>query len=427
MATGNLYRKIRKCISPYYRYCEMRIKIVWYNLHRNRIIESLRGKDRLRVAFFVVNLSMWKCESLFRMMMSDPRYDPVLVPMPRPMFNQEAEKQEQMRLMDYCRRNSLPFIPGYDYETCRFNSYNEIKPDIVFFSQPYNAAFPAHKIERFWKHCLFYYVPYCILAEKEVSLVDTLYLNICQSVFVENNILKDVMGDLMTNGGRNIDVSGYIDTDKLRKVEESDYALWKQPDRELKRVIWAPHHTILDNDILNYSVFLEIADDMILLARKYRGKVQFVFKPHPGLKPKLYDMEGWGRERTDRYYSEWENMPNTILAEGSYYGLFRSSDAMVHDCSSFTVEYLYTGKPVFYIAKNDHPGFMNKLSLMCFDAHYKGCTINDIESFLRSVVLDGQDTMKESRVSFVVDKLLQPDARPAANIILNSISGLLLE
>ena len=417
----NLYRKARQLISPYYRYLEMRCKIVWYNLHRNGIVKFVREKDRIRVAFFVVNLSMWKCDSLFRKMLSDSRFDPVIVPMPRPMLNQESEWQEQMRLIRFCRQNSYPYIAGYDYETERFNGFNEIRPYVVFFSQPYNGAFPAHRIEKSWKHCLFYYVPYCILVEKINSFIDTLYMNICQTVFVENRILKDVESRVISTRGRNMVVSGYMGAESLRNGSAADASVWKQPDSAIKKVIWAPHHSIRDIDVLNYSAFLDIADEMLELARSYQGKLQFAFKPHPGLKPKLYDMDGWGRERTDRYYSQWEQMSNTVLAEGSYDSLFRSSDAMVHDCSSFTVEYLYTEKPVMFITKDDHLDFMNSLGAQCYDVHYKGRTIDDIRSFLDNVVLNGNDVIKGERQRFVSENLMQPDALPAADFIFNSI------
>lgn len=421
----DLYRKARKLVSPFYRYLEMRFKIVWYNLHRNGIIRSVRNKRTVRVAFFAVNLSMWKCDSLFRMMLADSCFDPVMVPMPRPMFNQDAEKQELLRLIEFCRRNSYPFIEGFDYKTGKFNGYDEIKPDVVFFSQPYNAAFPAHKIERYWKNCLFYYVPYCILVEKITPFIDTLYMNICQSVFVENRILRDVESKIMTDKGNNLVVAGYMGAEQLQGVSDSDYLVWKQSDPNIRRVIWAPHHSIRENDVLNYSAFLEVADQMLELARSYEGKVQFAFKPHPGLKPKLYDLEGWGRERTDRYYSEWDNMPNAVLAEGSYDSLFRSSDAMIHDCSSFTAEYLFTGKPVMFISKDDHLDFMNELGAMCFNVHYKGRTVKHVRDFIDRVVIDGQDAMKEERQRFVSGNLLSPDSRTATETIFDTITDLL--
>ena len=109
---NDLYKKIRKTVSPVYRHWEMLVKIAWYRAHVGRIIESVRQKGRIRVAFLTVNLSMWKCEELFRLLLEDDLFDPVMVPMPRPMFNWEAEKEEQNRLMDYCRQNGFPYIPG---------------------------------------------------------------------------------------------------------------------------------------------------------------------------------------------------------------------------------------------------------------------------------------------------------------------------
>lgn len=367
-----------------------------------------------------VNLSMWKCEELFILLMREDMFDPVMVPMPRPMFNWEAEKEEQYRLIDYCKQMGFPYIPGYDYDSNTFNGYGIIKPDVVFFSQPYsNASYKEHRIEEFWKNCIFFYVPYCFIIEKTTAFVNTLYINICQNVFLENEMVRSIECGMVENKGRNFIVTGYMGARKFMVHNESDNHVWKKQSTDVKRIIWAPHHSILDKDILNYSTFLEIADDMLSLAHEYEGKVQFAFKPHPGLKPKLYDHPVWGKERTDIYYSKWRDMPNSILSEGEYERLFRSSDAMIHDCSSFTVEYLFTNKPVLYLTKDDHLSFMNEFGKKCFDVHYKGRSINDIRSFIDKVILDGQDTMKTIRSVFVHKNLMVEERRVPEQIMVD--------
>ena len=421
---NDLYKKIRKAVSPYYRHAEMLVKMVWYNARRSNIIRLIRKKKKVRVAFMTVNLSMWRCEELFRLLMADDVFDPVMVPMPRPMFNWEAEKEEQYRLMDYCRQNGFPYIPGYDYDKNIFNGYETIKPDVVFYSQPFsNASYKAHRVEEFWKRCVFFYVPYCFMIEKSAVFVNTLYFNICQSVFLENEMIRNMECDVVSNKGRNFIVTGYLGARKLLVHNESDNLAWKIQSTDIKRIIWAPHHSILNKDILNFSNFLDIADDMLSLAREYNGKVQFAFKPHPGLKPKLYDHPEWGKERTDRYYAEWNDMPNSILAEGSYERLFRSSDAMIHDCSSFTVEYLYTGNPVLYVTKDDHTDYLNDFGKACFDVHYKGKSISDIRSFIDRVVMDGQDSMKTIRSEFVNKNLMFDDMCTPEQIIVNNMKN----
>ena len=96
------------------------------------------------------------------------------------------------------------------------------------------------------------------VVQGSLRVTDTLYTNICQNVFLENDILKDVLSPLMTNGGSNILVSGYLSAEKLTVYEESDMDVWKNNDPGFKRIIWAPHHSILKKDILNYSLFLQI-------------------------------------------------------------------------------------------------------------------------------------------------------------------------
>lgn len=66
------------------------------------------------------------------------------------------------------------------------------------------------------------------------------------------------------------------------------------------------------------------------------------------------------KRKTDRYYSEWESLSNAQLETGKYVDLFMTSDAMIHDCGSFTIEYHYTLKPVMYLVKGEeHTKMMN--------------------------------------------------------------------
>ena len=112
--------------------------------------------------------------------------------------------------------------------------------------------------------------------------------------------------------------------------------VWKRQEKIKKKVIWAPHHSIISNPDLEYSLFLEVCDIMPVLAKRYENKIQFCFKPHPFLIRKLYQL--WGKYKTDAYYQLWDSMPNTQYENGEYIDLFMTSDAMIHDCDSFRFE-----------------------------------------------------------------------------------------
>ena len=48
---------------------------------------------------------------------------------------------------------------------------------------------------------------------------------------------------------------------------------WKLRDMNLKRIIWAPHHTIEGNtDDIAFSTFLEYYDLMLEIAEKYSDR-----------------------------------------------------------------------------------------------------------------------------------------------------------
>ena len=211
------------------------------------------------------------------------------------------------------------------------------------------------------------------------------------------------------NHGVNVVVSGDPLADYFFDGHTPSSDSWPINNPQIKRIIWAPHHSITPQDWLNYSNFLEIADDMLNLAKEYNDKAQFVFKPHPMLKDKLYKLDSWGVEKTDSYFDAWKSLPNCNSAEGNYVDLFMSSDAMIHDCSAFTAEYLYVNKPVMYLTKEERMESFNQFANECFKVHYHGSSISDIKNFIDNVI-KGIDPLADERT-----KLIKEQLRPKGN------------
>ena len=89
------------------------------------------------------------------------------------------------------------------------------------------------------------------------------------------------------------------------------YNGWKHSDK--KKIVYAPHQSIIKENNLHLSTFLHVADFMVNLAKKYEDIIEWSFKPHPILKSKLYKHPEWGKERTDNYYSFWELSSNSHI------------------------------------------------------------------------------------------------------------------
>ncbi|MBR4803974.1 MAG: CDP-glycerol glycerophosphotransferase family protein, partial [Bacteroidales bacterium] len=178
--------------------------------------------------------------------------------------------------------------------------------------------------------------------------------------------------------GTNYAVTGLPVMDDLLVPKEEYEDVWPCKDGR-RRIIYSPHHTIADIhwEGIAYSTFLDYCQFMLDLREKYRDKVYFVFKPHPSLKYRLYKI--WGEEKTDEYYSRWDVPGVSHVEQGQYMALFKHSDALIHDCGSFTLEYMYTGNPVMYLVRDEHrTDNLTPCAKEAFDLHYKAYSEKDI-------------------------------------------------
>lgn len=408
---------LRGFARPLWRYIQKKKKI---NLYRRRypiILDTIKKKERINVVFFVMNIGMWKSDYLFSLLMKDTRFNPCIVSFFYPNDSIEYQKYVQDSLSSYFSSKGFPYRDCYDFEKNAWLNLQTLNPDIIFYAQPYNCGYERYLIESLWTSSIFAYIPYCFQMEDIGIFHNLLLQNIAWKLFYPTKFHCAQEQKLNYNKGKNIAVCGYPMADYLLSKEDANPSIWPQKDHSIKRVIWAPHHTILSTDILHYSNFMEMAEPMLDLARKYEGRVQFAFKPHPRLMPKLYSL--WGKDKTMEYYNAWGSSPNTTFVEGDYVDLFKSSDALIHDCSSFMGEYLYTGKPLMFVAKSHCEDVLNDFGMMCFKQHYKGDTIESIRKFIDNVVIGEIDPMKEERLKFFKEQLLPPNNCTVAQNIYN--------
>jgi CDP-glycerol glycerophosphotransferase (TagB/SpsB family) len=181
-----------------------------------------------------------------------------------------------------------------------------------------------------------------------------------------------------------------------------------KPAGSRKRIIFAPHHTIVDGEgVLVFSTFEYNFRYMIELAKKYEGKVEWVFRPHPNLMKKAVakgifkDEAAW-----NEYLDEWRSIEGSTVEEfGTYTEMFAASDAMILDCVSFMAEYLYTGKPSLLLTRPEQrfSKIGKDVKAVLYQADGKDFTA--IEAFVRDVVLGGDDTKKPVRDGFFAENL----------------------
>ena len=410
------YRDILKnhCKPVFRRYMQHFLKDQEAAAHR------LQGKECIEVAFFLTIPGMWKSDYLFRAMQQHPHFHPYVVIYPYSYykgFDQKEVDATLVRTEKFIADKGFEYVIPYDRKRGKWQDVRKtLQPDVVVFATPYKDFPPQYFIYAF-RHTLTCYVPYGFGSLNMLQVnYDLIFHNLVGMHFVETEIHRQTAVDNSRNRGVNVYISGYPGTEVFLRKDYQPKNLWKPQEKTKKRVIWAPHHTIMGN--LTISTFLLYEQEMFSIAEKFQDEVQFMFKPHPLLKFKLQQL--WGTEKTESYYSRWNTLPNAQLEESNYVDLFLTSDAMIHDCGSFTTEYLFTGKPVMYLVREGAAveQQFGPFGLYSFRQHYHGQCVEDIERFLREVVIEGKDSMRESRQAFFEEYLAPKDGlMPSEKII----------
>ena len=387
-----------------------RFAVVFYiPLHNQFLIAKLRSRakkgNKIKICFFAMNLAMWRYQSVYERFKNDERFDVYVVLSPSCLWDEVEQKRSVQELRDFFQSMGVSYI---DWDDSRCNSVidirEDIKPDIIFYPQQYKTVLVSSHCYRNFLNSLLCFCPYALSTTEASWYYDTEFQNIAWKLFYANDLDLKIARNEAYNKGRNVVVTGYPNMTEYLSPELKD--VWKDKGHGVKRLIWAPHYSIFEEgDEVYMSNFLWMADLMVDIAKHNQGSLQIAFKPHPKLRTKLYQHPDWGKEKADEYYGLWAQMPNTQLETGSFIDLFKSSDAMVHDSSSFQIEYLYVNKPVMFVMQQKTENDATEISRRAIECHYIGQNVEDIKNFV-AMVLKGEDTMREKREQFFQQYLL---------------------
>lgn len=390
-----------------------------------RVVRRVKANGRVRVVFLSMNVAMWRYGEVYRRMQTDSRFEPIIVTAPRIIQPKDSFVREQRELVAYFQSHGIQALAGYDEKLDRWINLRDLKPDIVFYTQPYDGLL-SREFE-YWHNLqsLICYAPYSFQFNKVGWNWDNALQNYAWRHYVSLPHHVELCHLFSRIHARNAVPAGYFYEEDYQKISVglacSDSA-WNFDSR--KRVIWAPHHSIVAGASFKASAFLEICDEMVRIRKLYRDKIVFAFKPHPMLRDNLYQY--WGEEKTEAYYADWNNAENSFLADGAFVPLFAGSDAMIHCSGSFIVDYIYTGKPVQYVYCKDRnaPDF-GEIGDAALKAHYPAHEIADIEKFIEDVVLKGNDPMRKQREAVYGQYLKSPNGKTfSENVIDDILEGL---
>ena len=387
--------------------------------HREkRAIQEINSKfnngEKITVAFIVFDNAIWKYHSLYVLLDDDPKYLPyVIIAKKKGISGYERDELYSKSFEFFSSRYRLINQSDSSYSLQR-RYLKLISPDIIVNSIPYSYLDRPFLIESNLKRITIYGQYGVNLTNWKFVVVNS-HNYLLSRMYVESKINLDIYSKWRELKVNNMAVSGPLKADQFNYGDKDNYYQWKQPHN--KRLIWAPHWTLevahgKPEFLGNFLEYHQLFQDM---AVRYANEVTFCLKPHPLLKSQLYLHEQWGPNRTDEYFSFWENGDNTMLEEGEYVELFNSSDAMIHDSGSFIVEYLYTGKTVAFIINQSSKGVFNEYGDLALDSIEIVSSERDIENFITDLI-NNVDKHKSKREIFYNEYLRDNHHRAAQNI-----------
>lgn len=383
-------------------------------IYHKFLVIRLRHKKTINVVFFAMSLSQWRYQRLYEELSKLSKFKTHIIIQPVEWYSESQKEKEISALVNFFESRNTPFILGTDKAGNITNIRREVSPDILFYPQPYHGYYHKELAYGNFRDKLICYYPYAFWMGKDDWSYNLRFHNIAWKLFYPSVLHKKDAQLYSDRQGVNMVITGYPTADDFLYNTHND--LWKPQAFLKKRIIWAPHFTIVSSGFTKQSTFLEIAGAMLEVAKKYRDLIQIAFKPHPRLYTELCNYPEWGEDEANKYYEQWATMPNTQIETGEFVDLFMTSDAMIHDCGSFAVEYHYSENPVMYLATDFEKQVeeKNEFGKLAMRQHYVGTCEQDIVRFIEDVVLAGNDPMKDGRVQFKKDYLLPPNGKTVA-------------
>lgn len=382
---------------------------IFYVQHRyKRILRNLNVKasqnKKITVGFYVIYDSTFSFRPLFEKMLLDDFFDPYIVIAPDTSRGKQNEiVQAKQTYGSLTQKYGFErIVLGYDYQN---NTYSDPSDrfDIIAFANPYDNMTHRYYTMNYLcrKNSLTIFTNYAYTVSRFTRfLYGLLFTNLAWRVFIENEAILSEIKHYSRCHGKNLYVIGYGKMDTL-------------PDKiphEQKTIIISPHHTVASHwkKFLCLSNFLCYAQFFQELPKKYPN-VKFIFRPHPLLLISLVRDNIWTQNEVDTYMQTLLSNENVVYSDGGeYLDLFAASDGIIHDCGSFTAEYMFTEKPACFLLrdeaeiKNEFIEFGQRI----LEHYYKAYSEEDVINYIDNVIFKGEDPLKEARISFVQKEMM---------------------
>lgn len=377
------------------------------------VIKKLKNRDKktspIRVLFIVEENAKWGYQSIYDILKNDDNFE-ILPILCYPIITKNREDYTQDENIEFFKSIGIESIDGCPEKNGKYIPIDTFKPDIVFYQQPWYVLDDWHpkNVSKYALTCIVSYGYSSIDVKSWGSIAvqklsGNLWKMFCESpyhkIFYEK-AAKIKHKDILK-------ITGYPKMDYYKEpINPFFEQLWKDSESKRPRIIWAPHHSIdqrgleMSNFMEHYKFFLDFA--------KNNRQYSFIFKPHPMLEFKCISEGFMTKDEYDKYIQDWKNLPNaSVWNKGNYFDIFKTSDLLITDCSSFLGEYYFSKKPIIFLDKDSRCGF-NKFGLKMKETFYSPKKLDEIPELIYDLLINKNDYKKEQRIKLIKQEYFYP-------------------
>ena len=380
------------------------------------LLEEVRSltRDKIHILFLTQEPSCWpSLESVFYAAQVNDNVEPSLVY--TPYFH--VNYTEQVDYYDDYRAMGLPVL--------RYNEYDlpGDSPDVVFMIKPYGNTpeqYQFRELELVVPRTVF--SPYGM--EITVDLIKYGYQHYLHYKAWRHcaygQIVKEYGTKYGYRNGENIAVWGHPKADLYRNLDASRGSIpeaWKSFIDGRKVILWTPHH-LIDANSNGTGTWLIWGEKLLKLAFDNQDLV-FIFRPHPLLFGALINSGAMSKDKYNEIRRKIDASPNILWDDTTdYRNAIYASDAIITDGTTFSIEYLYTKKPILLTPRNME-GFYHYEKMLC--SYYIGKTFEDIASYI-DMIRKGEDPLREQRLHFYEETLFLPNDGTVGDNIIDNVN-----
>lgn len=415
----NIFKTIKYIFSCNYTEYNSKLNYI-------KVLKRLKNKEKIKIIFIVESNQKWIWQSVYDEFKKDNKFELLLVSLPL-QSKLGVTIYPQQEDIDFFSKLKMPIIDGYDYNEKKCIDIEKLGADIIFYTHPWfvnDNGIPPSIISKFALTCAISYGFNVVESNLWGTTTPTIFCSNLWTMFAESKFHKPFYENATNLKHKDILlVTGYPKMDAYKlPINQSFEKLWKQSEGIRKpRIIYAPHHSIERNEGFCASNFAEHATFFLDFIKKHQ-EYDFLLKPHPLLKSKCISTGFMNENEYNEYINEWKSQPNANVYEhGNYYDIFKTSDLLITDCSSFLGEYFVSGKPIIFLQNKKRIPF-NKLGKKLISAMYKIENIQEINNILQNIFSNNNDYMKFKREKLIKTCFITPQ-NTIANYIVKYIKN----